>query len=165
MNLIKTLQDKLKKWEDGKPELPHTVSSEGAYFRVGGTDSGLIIRIEDDRKAIHLSINQGEVLYKFLKKLYDEEREIMIEWKEKRREELGIAWENYCIEKEKRQNDGKAIDIATLHFLDKLLSQEKEMLRKFAIEIFDNNDDVMIHKHILNDRINKILKSKNIEEI
>ena len=96
----------------------------------------------------------------------------MNEWEEKRREEIEKTWENYCIEKEKRQcdlfflrKDGRAVDLGMLYFLDKIFYQEKEMIREFVIEIFDNNDDVMIHKHILNDRINKILKVKGIKEI
>lgn len=80
---------------------------------------------------------------------------------EERKEELDDTFENtFC--KFLRQRKGQE---GWTVFLDTIISQEKEMIWDFAIEIFDNNDNVMIHKHILNDRINKLLKDRGIKEI
>ena len=115
----------------------------------------------------------------------------MNEWEEKRREELGILWENYRIEKEKRQNDGRAMDIAILHFLDKIILQEKQMIEEvkkkecqecYALglmgykpakqmireafqELQENLIDWGYDYSAVNLYINEILKSKRIAEI
>ena len=71
-NLIGTLQERFNNWKDSRPEMPYSMHFEGMYFRVWEVGRELFLRIEDDSKAIHLSINQAEELYKFLKKLYGE---------------------------------------------------------------------------------------------
>ena len=56
MSLIKILQERFKKWKDGRPEMLDTVHFRGVYFRVWDIGRELYVRIDNSRNTIYLSI-------------------------------------------------------------------------------------------------------------